>query len=252
MPPAYVLFAPLFRRPPFHARPRRTPSFRASRPQSMSAKPGTKVLPGLPSGANNLPNWVPTPMARSQELARLFQEPDSPAQRQYEVCRAYFCESTPADEIARRFHLHSNSVRTIVRDFARDPDVNVLFTSARTGPKTSPKRDAIHEQACELRRQGATLADIRAALGRQGLDVSPDYSHPFMQSSFDLIFAHRRITGVFGAHTAPFPVDDFSLLGRTRSSAPRVRRLRRRSTLRSRDDSLADCQEVVEMGPTCR
>jgi transposase len=114
-------------------------------------------------------------MARSQELARLFQEPDSPAQRQYEVCRAYFCESTPADEIARRFHLHSNSVRTIVRDFARDPDVNVLFTSARTGPKTSPKRDAIHEQACELRRQGATLADIRAALGRQGLDVSESY-----------------------------------------------------------------------------
>jgi transposase len=114
-------------------------------------------------------------MARSQELARLFQEPDSPVQRQYEVCRAYFCECAPADEIAKRFHLHSNSVRTIVRDFARAPDVNVLFASARPGPKTSPKRDAIHVQACELRRQGATLADIRAALGRQGLDVSESY-----------------------------------------------------------------------------
>jgi len=114
-------------------------------------------------------------MARSQELARLFQEPDSPAQRQYEVCRAYFCECAPANEIARRLHLHSNSVRTIVRDFARDPDVNVFFASARTGPKTSPKRDAIHEQACQLRRQGATLADIRAALGRQGSDVSESY-----------------------------------------------------------------------------
>jgi transposase len=114
-------------------------------------------------------------MARSQELARLFQEPDSPAQRHYEVCRAYFCDCAPADEIARRFHLHSSSVRTIVRDFARAPDVNVLFASARPGPRTSPKRDAIHERACELRHQGATLADIRAALGREGFDLSESY-----------------------------------------------------------------------------
>jgi transposase len=114
-------------------------------------------------------------MARSQELARLFQEPDSPAHRRYEICRAYFCESAPADEIAKRFHLHACSVRTIVRDFARAPDVNALFASARPGPKTSPKRDAIHERACELRGQGATLAGIRAALGREGFDVSESY-----------------------------------------------------------------------------
>jgi transposase len=66
-------------------------------------------------------------------------------------------------------------VRTIVRDFARAPDVNVLFASARPGPNTSPKRDAIHERACELRRQGVTLAEIRAALGREGFDVSESY-----------------------------------------------------------------------------
>jgi len=114
-------------------------------------------------------------MARSQELARLFGEPGSPAQRHYEICRAYFCESAPADEIGKRFHLHSSSVRAIVRDFARAPDVNALFASARPGPKAAPKRDAIHERACELRRQGTTLADIRAALGRDGFDVSESY-----------------------------------------------------------------------------
>ncbi len=108
-------------------------------------------------------------MARSPELARLFQQPDSPAQRHYEICRAYFHESAPADDIAKRFHLHVGSVRAIVRDFARDPDVNLLFAAARPGPKTSPKRDAIHERACALRRQGATLADIRAALKRDGV-----------------------------------------------------------------------------------
>jgi transposase len=114
-------------------------------------------------------------MARSQELAGLFQQPDLPAQRHYEICRAYFHESKPADEVVKRFSLHVGSVRAIVRDFARDPDVNAFFTTASPGRKTSPKRDAIQERACELRRQGATLADIRATLQREGFDVSESY-----------------------------------------------------------------------------
>jgi hypothetical protein len=114
-------------------------------------------------------------MARSQELAHLFQQPGSAAHRHYEVCRAYFYESAPADEIAKRFHLHSDSVRAIVRDFARTPDVNSLFVATKPGPKASPKRDAIHERACALRRQGATLADIRTALKLDGHDVSESY-----------------------------------------------------------------------------
>ena len=54
---------------------------------------------------------------------------------------------------------------------------------------------------------------------------SPDYSHPFIQPPSELSFAHLRITGVFGAHTAPFPVGDFALLCRTLPSAPRARLL---------------------------
>ncbi|MBV8312363.1 MAG: hypothetical protein JO344_18425, partial [Planctomycetaceae bacterium] len=114
-------------------------------------------------------------MARSPELARLFQQPDLPAQRHYEICRAYFHESTPADEIAQRFDLHVGSVRAIVRDFARDPDLNAFFATAKPGRKGSPKREAIQERACELRRQGATLADIHAALQREGFDISESY-----------------------------------------------------------------------------
>ncbi len=114
-------------------------------------------------------------MARSQELSRLFQQPDSPAHRHYEVCRAYFHESLPADEIAQRFHLHGDTVRAIVRDFARDPNINSFFAATGPGRKTSPKREAIHERACELRRQGATLGVIRAALQQEGFDVSESY-----------------------------------------------------------------------------
>ena len=114
-------------------------------------------------------------MARSQELARLFQQPDSPAQRHYEVCRAYFQETTSAEEIADRFKLHVDTVRAIVRDFARDPDVNSFFAAVGPGRKTSPKRDAIYERACELRRQGAALGVIRTALQQEGFDLSESY-----------------------------------------------------------------------------
>ncbi|MGA2706286.1 MAG: hypothetical protein ABSH35_35085 [Isosphaeraceae bacterium] len=75
-------------------------------------------------------------MARSPELARLFQQPDLPAQRHYEICRSYFHEAITAAEIAQRFHLHVGSVRAIVRDFARDPDVNAFFAASRPGRKT--------------------------------------------------------------------------------------------------------------------
>jgi len=110
-------------------------------------------------------------MARSQEFARLFQQPASPAQRHSEICRAYFHEFASADHIAKQFHLRVGSVRAIVRDFARDPDLNAFFAAAGPGRKTSPKRDAINERACELRHQGATLGDIRTTLQREGFDL---------------------------------------------------------------------------------
>jgi transposase len=114
-------------------------------------------------------------MARSQELARLFQQPHCSAQRHYEICRAYFHEGSTADRLAEHFHLHVDTVRAIVRDFARDPDVNSFFAAAAPGRKTSPKRAAILERACALRRQGNTLGDIRAALLQEGFDVSESY-----------------------------------------------------------------------------
>jgi transposase len=131
-------------------------------------------------------------MARSRELAHLFQLPDSPVHRRYEICRAYFYESAAADEIAKRFHLHSCSVRAIVRDFARDPDVNSLFTDTKPGPKASPKRDAICERACELRRRGATLADIRAVLGQDGFDVSESYLFRLLRRAGVAVAATRQ------------------------------------------------------------
>jgi transposase len=131
-------------------------------------------------------------MARSPDLTRLFRLPESPAHRRFEVCRAYFLESTPADDIAQRFQLHGDTVRAIVRDFARDPDVNSFFAAAVPGPKTAPKRDTIQLRACELRREGATLPAIRATLEAEGFDVSESYLFRLLQRSGLAATRHRQ------------------------------------------------------------
>jgi len=132
-------------------------------------------------------------MARSHALTLLFQQPDLPAQRHYEICRAYFHESAPADDIAKRFHLHVGTVRAMVHDFARNPDLNAFFIAAKPGPKTSPKRDAIADRACALRRQGATLAEIHATLQGEGFDVSESYLFRLLQRAGLAATRQRRV-----------------------------------------------------------
>jgi transposase len=133
-------------------------------------------------------------MARSQELARLFQQPHCPVQRRYEICRAYFHDGSTADQLAERFHLHGDTVRAIVRDFARDPDIDAFFATAGPGRKTAPKRAAIQERACALRRQGATLDDIRATLLQEGYDISRSYLFRVLRGAGLTATRNRRPT----------------------------------------------------------
>lgn len=114
-------------------------------------------------------------MARSDALTHLFEQPVSPVHRRFEVCRAYFLESSSAPAIAERFELHFGTVQAIVRDFAANPDLSQFFISTRPGRKTSPKREAIRELAAELRRQMQTLSEIRVHLAEQGQEVSESY-----------------------------------------------------------------------------
>jgi hypothetical protein len=120
-------------------------------------------------------------MARSPELARLFQQPSSTVQRHYEICRAYFLEELTAEAVAERFHLQVASIRSLVRDFARQPDLHSFFPTAATVDRASPKRDAIRDRACDLRRQGHTLAAIRTQLEAEGQLVSEGYLFRVLQ-----------------------------------------------------------------------
>jgi transposase len=120
-------------------------------------------------------------MARSPELSRLFQHPAATAQRHYEICRAYFLEQLSAAAVAERFHLQVESIRSLVRDFARHPDLNAFFHTGPPGDRPSPKRDAIRDRACDLRRQGHTLAAIRTQLQAEGQTVSEAYLFRLLQ-----------------------------------------------------------------------
>jgi hypothetical protein len=111
-------------------------------------------------------------MARSADLAALFQQPASTAQRHYEICRAYFLEQDTAEVVAERFQLSVASIRSLVRDFAQHPNLDQLFGRAPLADRSAPKRDAIRDRACELRRQGQTLEAIRSQLQAEGHLVS--------------------------------------------------------------------------------
>jgi hypothetical protein len=120
-------------------------------------------------------------MARSQELARLFQHPESTAQRHYEICRAYFLEHLTAAEVAARFQLQVASIRTLVRDFAQHPNLGQFFHTTPAVDRPSPKRVSIHDRACALRRLGHTLGEIRTQLQAEGHTVSEAYLFRVLQ-----------------------------------------------------------------------
>jgi transposase len=114
-------------------------------------------------------------MARSAQLADLFRHPALVTQRNYEICKAYYLEGTPAQRLAQRFALHPDSVRAIVRDFARQPDLEQFFVINRPGPRAAPKREQLAAEAARLRRRGLSLADIQQRLQQQGRPVSQSY-----------------------------------------------------------------------------
>jgi transposase len=114
-------------------------------------------------------------MARSAELAGLFQQPSGSVQRRYEICRAYFLERQTAQVIADRLGLHVGTVQAVVRDFAAAPDLSQFFAVTRPGRRTSPKREAVRERAAELRREHKTLGEIGRQLREEGHEISESY-----------------------------------------------------------------------------
>lgn len=115
-------------------------------------------------------------MARSPALAELFRQPALTAHLHYEICKAYFLDEASAEQIASRLSLQPDSVRSIVNDFARNPDLARFFLVKKPGPTAAPKRDARRQAVIDLRHQGLGLAQIKEHLGdEQPLSESSIY-----------------------------------------------------------------------------
>lgn len=125
-------------------------------------------------------------MARSSALAGLFRRPSLTAQLHYEICKAYFLDEHTAEQIAARFCLQADSVRSIVNDFASDPDLARFFLLKKPGPAAAPKRDARRQAVIDLRRQGQSLAQIKERLGAE---------HPISESSIYRILFREGLAG---------------------------------------------------------
>lgn len=125
-------------------------------------------------------------MARSSALADLFRQPAITAQLHYEICKAYFLEESTAQQIASRFSLQADSVRSIVNDFAKDPNLTRFFLVKKRGPATAPKRDACRQDVLDLRRGGQSLTEIKEHLADQ---------HSLSESSIYRILRSEGLAG---------------------------------------------------------
>src|SRR5205823_9862449 len=98
------------------------------------------------------------------------------AQLHYEICKAYFRDEDSAEQIASRFSLHPDSVRALVNDFAKNPDLTRFFLVKKPGPVAAPQRDACRQDILELRRQGLSLTEIKEQLAdRHSISESSIY-----------------------------------------------------------------------------
>jgi hypothetical protein len=125
-------------------------------------------------------------MARSPALAGLFRQPAVTTQLHYEICKAYFLDESTAQQIASRFSLRPDSVRAIVNDFAKDPDLTRFFLIRKPGPAAARIRDACRQDVLELRNQGQSLAQIKEHLRDQ---------HSISESSIYRILHQEGLAG---------------------------------------------------------
>jgi hypothetical protein len=112
------------------------------------------------------------PQDELTRLTRIFLEPRSPRQRQYEALRAYFVDHLSSGEAARRFGYTPGSFRVLCHTLRKNPDRAFFLPPAR-GPATAPKSDAVRERVIALRKQNCSVYEIAQALEQVGSRLSP-------------------------------------------------------------------------------
>jgi transposase-like protein len=105
------------------------------------------------------------------QCRRFFLEPASPRQRQYEALRAYFVQASSSDDAARQFGYSPGAFRVLCHQFRRAA-LPEFFASAKTGPRTQPKKSRARERIVALRKRNYSVYEISTTLRQEGMDLS--------------------------------------------------------------------------------
>jgi hypothetical protein len=106
------------------------------------------------------------------DLSRAFLEPCNSTHRQYEALRAFFVDSVPSAEAARRFGYSPGSFRVLVHQFRQNPRRDFFLTPVK-GPQVAPKSDPLRDRVIALRKQNLSIYDISRNLAHHGDSLSP-------------------------------------------------------------------------------
>jgi transposase len=102
---------------------------------------------------------------------KLFAEPTTARQRQYEALRAFYLEGLPTAEAARRFGYSPGAFRVMCHAFRRG-ELPEFFASGHQGPRERPKKSRAHEQIVALRKRNYSVYEISRTLKEQGAPLS--------------------------------------------------------------------------------
>src|SRR3981189_971675 len=102
---------------------------------------------------------------------KLFAEPATARQRQYEALRAFSLEGLPTAEAARRFGYSPGAFRVMCHAFRRG-ELPEFFASGHQGPRERPKKSRAHEQIVALRKRNYSVYEISRTLKEQGAPLS--------------------------------------------------------------------------------
>jgi transposase len=91
-------------------------------------------------------------------------------QRRYEALRAYLFEGASLQQAADATGYTRDAVASLVRDL-RAGRLNVFAPPGTPGRKSAPKKDAARGRVIELRRDGLSVYEISARLGREGIPL---------------------------------------------------------------------------------
>lgn len=105
------------------------------------------------------------------QCRRFFQVPTNPRHRQYEALRAYFIDQCSSEEAARRFGYSPGAFRVLCHQFRRDA-LPEFFASAKTGPRSQPKKSRARERIVALRKRNYSVYEISTVLREEGMALS--------------------------------------------------------------------------------